>query len=299
MVISLAGEEIRGGINIMQFNPFLMYFQFGLPLLIIGILLIALRVIAVKRYHAERLTAGETTALGKLGKNLANTPFPSFNIFMLVTLSVGIIYVLLSIFQQLGFEDMVLLEDMVLPLGVLALGLTVVMSLFYTVTVRGRATWWFGKIIRDHQHYNHQEWVIQKRLVELIREKEGSDNFRAEVARQVFEKLMVQEDITGDAVRKIMASPEGPIDRFEDKTIPNPLWDFKYSLLLMVFCYAAILFISWCVGVGIISDFTIYSGVIMILIGLTLVSVCGVFIEGRIASRKRLRLRIEMASSEA
>ncbi|MHA2047464.1 MAG: hypothetical protein ACW99G_21980, partial [Candidatus Thorarchaeota archaeon] len=86
MVISLAGEEIRGGINIMQFNPFLMYFQFGLPLLIIGILLIALRVIAVKRYHAERLTAGETTALGKLGKNLANTPFPSFNIFMLVTL---------------------------------------------------------------------------------------------------------------------------------------------------------------------------------------------------------------------
>ncbi len=53
MVISLAGEEIRGGINIMQFNPFLMYFQFGLPLLIIGILLIALRVIAVKRYSGD------------------------------------------------------------------------------------------------------------------------------------------------------------------------------------------------------------------------------------------------------
>ena len=276
----------------MQFDPFLMYFQFGLPLLIIGILLIALRVIAVKRYHAERLTAGETTALGKLGKNLANTPFLSFNIVMLVTLSVGIIYVLLSIFQQLGFEDMVL------PLGVTALGLTVVMSLFFTVTVRGRATWWFGKIIRDHQHYNHQEWVIQKRLVELMREKEGSDNFRTEVAGQVFEKLMVQEDITGDAFRKIMASPEGPIDRFEDKTIPNPLWDFKYSLLLMVFCYAAILFISWCFGVGIISDITIYSGMILILIGLTLVSVCGVFIEGHIASRKRLRLQIKMASSE-
>lgn len=292
MVISLAGEEIHGGINIMQFDPYLMYFQFGLPLLIIGILLTALRVVAVKRYHAERLTAGETTALGKLGKNLANTPFPSFNIFMAVTLSLGIVYVLLSIFRQLGFEDMVL------PLGVTALGLTIVMSLFYTVTVRGRATWWFGKIIRDHQHYNHQEWVIQKRLVELMTEKEGSDNFRAEVARQVFEKLMVQEDITGDAVRKIMASPEGPIDRFEDKTIPNPLWDFKYSLLLMAFCYAAILFISWCFGVGIISDLAIYSDVIMILIGLTLLSVCGVFIEGHIASRKRLRLRIEMASSE-
>ncbi|MFW9863588.1 MAG: hypothetical protein ACFFET_14950 [Candidatus Thorarchaeota archaeon] len=292
MVISLAGEEIHGGINIMQFDPYLMYFQFGLPLLIIGILLTALRVVAVKRYHAERLTTGETTALGKLGKNLANTPFPSFNIFMAVTLSLGIVYVLLSIFRQLGFEDMVL------PLGVTALGLTIVMSLFYTVTVRGRATWWFGKIIRDHQHYNHQEWVIQKRLVELMTEKEGSDNFRAEVARQVFEKLMVQEDITGDAVRKIMASPEGPIDRFEDKTIPNPLWDFKYSLLLMAFCYAAILFISWCFGVGIISDLAIYSDVIMILIGLTLLSVCGVFIEGHIASRKRLRLRIEMASSE-
>ncbi|MHA2004504.1 MAG: hypothetical protein ACW960_10395, partial [Candidatus Thorarchaeota archaeon] len=179
MVISLAGEEIRGGINIMQFDLFLMYFQFGLPLLIIGILLIALRVVAVRRYHAERLTTGETTGLGKLGKNLANTPFPSFNIFMLVTLSVGIIYVLLSIFQQLG------IEDMVLPLGVTALAMTVVMVPFYTVNVRGRATWWFGKIIRNHQQYDHQEWVIQKRLVELIREKEGSDEFRAKVAQQV------------------------------------------------------------------------------------------------------------------
>ena len=239
MVISLAGEDICGGINILQFDPFLMYLQFGLPFLITGILLTILRVVAVKRYRAERLTAGEATSLGKLGKNLANTPFLSFNMPMLVTLAVGFIYVLLSIFQQLGFEDMIL------PLGFTALGMAVVMSLFYTVTVRGRTIWWFGKIIRDHQQYDHQEWVIQKRLVELRREKEGSDNFRTEVARQVFEKLMVQEDITGDAVRKIMASPEGPIDRFEDKTIPNPLWDFKYSLICMVFCYASILFLSY------------------------------------------------------
>ncbi|MHA2004551.1 MAG: hypothetical protein ACW960_10630 [Candidatus Thorarchaeota archaeon] len=293
MVISLAGEEIRGGINIMQFDPFLMYFQFGLPLLIIGILLIALRVIAVKRYHAERLTAGETTALGKLGKNLANTPYLSFNIFMLVTLSVGIISVLLSIFQQIGFEDMVL------PLGVTALVMTAVMVPFYTVTVRGRAIWWFGKIIRDHQQYDHQEWVIQKRLVELIREKEDSDEFRAKVVQQVLEKLMALENMTGDAVRKIMADPAGPIDRFEDKTIPNPLWDFKYSLFLMVFCYATILILTWGLAIGIVTDFAMYSSVVIILIGLTLVSVCGVFIEGRIASRKRLRLRIEMASSEA
>ncbi len=275
----------------MQFDPFLMYLQFGLPFLITGILLTILRVVAVKRYHAERVIAGKTTSLGNLGKNLANTPFLSFNIPMLVTLSVGFICVLLSIFQQLGFEDMIL------PLGITALAMTVVLVPFYTVTVKGRAVWWFGKIIRDHQHYNHQEWVIQKRLVELLREKEGSDKSRAEVAQQVLERLMSQENMTGDAVRKIMADPAGPIDRFEDKTIPNPLWDFKYSFFMMVFCYAAILFLSWCVGVGIISDFAIYGNAIMILIGLTLVSICGIFIEGRIASRKRHRLQIEIASS--
>ncbi|MHA2005409.1 MAG: hypothetical protein ACW960_15170, partial [Candidatus Thorarchaeota archaeon] len=89
-----------------------------------------------------------------------------------------------------------------------------------------------------HQQYDHQEWVIQKRLVELIREKEGSDEFRAKVAQQVLEKLMALENMTGDAVRKIMADPAGPIDRFEDKTIPNPLWDFKYSLLCQFVVYS-------------------------------------------------------------
>ena len=277
----------------MQFNVFLTaYLRVALLLLSIGILLTILRVVAVKRYHAQRVTTGETSSLGTLGKNLANTPFPSFNIPWLVTLSVGIVYVLIYIFEQLGFENMVL------PLGITALGMTVVMGLFYTVTVRGRAILWKGKIIRDHQHYGHQEWVIQKRLVELMREKEGSDKFRAEVAQRVLEALMAQESMTGDAVRRIIADPAGPIDRFEERTIPNPLSQFKVSLSLMVFSYIAVLVLTWGFAVGILLDFGVYSRILLILIGLVLVSICGFFIEGRIASGKRNRLRLEMASSE-
>lgn len=275
----------------MQFNVFLTaYLRVALLLLSIGILLTILRVVAVKRYHAERVTTGETSSLGALGKNLANTPFPSFNIPWLVTFSVGIVFVLVYI---LGFENLVL------HLGITALGMTVVMGLFYTVTVRGRAILWKGKIIRDYQHYGHQEWVIQKRLVELMREKEGSDKFRAEVAQRVLEALMAQENMTGDAVRRIMADPAGPIDRFEERTIPNPLSQFKVSLSLMVFSYIAVLVLTWGFAVGIILDFGVYSRIVLILIGLVLVSFCGFFIEGRIASGKRNRLRLEMASSEA
>jgi hypothetical protein len=270
-----------------QFNLFLAYFQFGLPLLTIGILLTILRVIAVKRYHAERLTEGKTTSLGNLGKNLANTQFLTFNITWSVTLAVGLLFVVMSLlmpfFEQLGYENMIL------PLGVFALVLMIVTGLFSTVTVRGRAILWRGRISSNYMQYGHQEWVIQKRLAELVREKEGSDRFRAKVAQKALESLMTQEDMTGDAVRRIMADPAGPIDRFEDRTIPSILWEFKFSYSLMTFSYAGVLVVAWASAVGIISDSSVTTTAVIIFMGLVLLSVCCMLTEGYMASRNRMR----------
>jgi hypothetical protein len=277
-----------------QFNLFLAYFQFGLPLLTIGILLTILRVIAVKRYHAERLIEGKTTSLGNLGKNLANTQFLTFNITWSVTLAVGLLYVVMSLlmpfFEQLGYENMML------PLGIFALVLMIVSGLFYTVTVRGRAILWRGRTISNYMEYGHQEWVIQKRLAELVREIEGSDRFRAKAAQKALESLMTQENMTGDAVRRIMADPAGPIDRFEDRSIPSTLWQFKFSLSLMAFSYIGVLAVSWASTVGIISDFSVTTTAVIIFMGLILLSVCCMLIEGYIASGKRMRFLREKDS---
>ncbi|MFW9804630.1 MAG: hypothetical protein ACFFFC_18370 [Candidatus Thorarchaeota archaeon] len=278
----------------MQFNLFLAYFQFGLPLLTIGILLTILRVIAVKRYRAERLTEGKTTSMGNLGKKLANTQFLTFNITWSVTLAVGLLFVVMSLlmpfFEQLGYENMML------PLAVFALGLMVIDGLFYAATVRGRAILWRGRIISNYKEYGHQEWVIQKRLAGLVREKEGSDRFRAKVAQRALESLMAQEDMTGDAVRRIMADPAGPIDRFEDRTIPSTLWQFKFSLSLMTFSYVGVLAVFWASTVGIISDFSVTTTAVIIFMGLVLLSVCCMLTEGYMASRKRMRFLLEKDS---
>ncbi|MFX1262927.1 MAG: hypothetical protein ACFFAZ_12635 [Promethearchaeota archaeon] len=279
----------------MQFNPFLAYLQLGVPILGIGILLTILWVVATRRYRAERLTADQTTTLGNLGKKIANTQFLTFKIAWSVTLAVGSLFVLMSFlmsfFEQLGYENIIL------PLLVFALGLIVIEGLFYGATVRGRAILWRGRIISNYVEYGHQEWVIQKRLAELVREKEGSDRFRANIAQRTLESLMVREDMTGDAVRRIMADPTGPIDRFEDQNIPSLLSQFKVSISLTVLIYAAVPVMAWGLAVGLISDLATSTRLIIAIIGLLTVSLCSFFIEGYIAIKKRRRLQRKMASS--
>ncbi|MFX0054873.1 MAG: hypothetical protein ACFFAX_11865 [Promethearchaeota archaeon] len=279
----------------MQFNPIIAYLQFGLPLLSIGILLTVLWIVAMRRYQAERLAADQTTSLGNLGKKIANTPFLTFKIAWLVTLSVGVIFVfmafLMPFFEQLGYENIIL------PSAVFALGLIVIYGLFYGATVRGRAILWRGRIISNYVEYGHQEWVIQKRLAELVREKESSDRFRSAVAQKTLESLMVRKDMTGDAVRRIMIDPAGPIDRYEDRTIPSSLWQFKFSLSLMSFSYVGVLVVTWASLVGIISDFSVTSSAVLYLIGLVFVSICCFLMEGYMASRKRKRFQLEKDSS--
>jgi hypothetical protein len=278
-----------------QFNPFRAYLQFGLPLLSIGIFLTVLWVFAMRRYRAERLTADQITTLGNLGKKIANTQFLTFKITWSVTLAVGFIFVLMSFlmyfFEQWGYENIIL------PLLVFALGLIVIEGLFYGATVRGRAILWRGRIISNYVEYGHQEWVIQKRLAELVREKEGSERFRAKVAQKALESLMAREDMTGDAVRRIMADPTGPIDRFEDQTIPSLLSQFKVSISLTVLSYAAMPVLAWGLAVGLISDLAASIRIIIAILGLLTVSLCIFFIEGYIAIKNRRRLQRKMASS--
>ncbi len=250
----------------------------------IGILITILRIAATRRYRAERTSGNGYSNLGRFGKDVVNTPFQSFNILHSVTISLSLVYGLEYFRLFFGFETAIF------PMTLLALGTTLALILYCMGTVRGRAQWRTGRIVRDHQQLGHQDWVIQKRLAELAGEIEKSEKTRVEVAQHTLDKLVAREDMTGDAVRRIIEDPELLAEGFEERKIPSPIWQFKFSLLLISLIYITLVISVWGLVSGFLT-FQVFSSVFLYLIGFTFALICCVSVEGASASKQRRKLQ--------
>jgi hypothetical protein len=272
--------------SFLTFN--LLFFLFFLS---VAVFITALRFAAIKRYQTERRNVETKSALGSLGDRLSNTPFSLYNALHPVLWILVFISAMLLLEDQVSYESIQLLEITVLS------GILFAMVVYFVFTMSGRVRWRVGRIEGDYQAFEHEEWVLQIRLAELVRDTQSSNSSRAEVAQRVLDNLMTKENNTGDTVRQIMATPEQLQDVQQDRTIPNPLRYFKYSLLL---CVALIITMTTSMlllssgsysGLEMATQFFFFSFV------LTGALMCCVCLEGSSVTEKRRKFQSSFAES--
>jgi len=210
------------------------YLLFVIALVILTIVFTILRLLAVRQYHLKRKGDAEDSMLAALGDMVSNTRFSVFDIIYLGFFIVTLSFSLSSLGLLVGYRDLQL------PLLAFAVALTIAYGVFFFRSVRGKAYRRTEKVLDDHQTLGLEDWVLRKHLAELIRESEGDDFTRAEVARTTLENLKRKENKTGDAVCKIMKNPEQLKD-IEPMKSPPRLWKSLRGSLLILVVFAIIL----------------------------------------------------------
>lgn len=254
------------------------------PSLGLVLALMVVRAAATNRYRTERREGG-SSRLGTLGKSLANTPYHSYTLLTTFSVATCVVFGVEYLRAWLG-PDVVLL-----PLAVLAAASLFALILFVNLTVRGSSMWRKGRIVRDHQRFGHQDWVLEKYLAQLQNEISESGGRRKKVAERVLSELMKQEDMTGDAVRRIMGRSEGVADTHPERKISSPFWDLKFTLLLLVVALSALGLLLWASTLNTWFGYEVFMLALPVLL-LSFVSLyCCFCIEVLRVSEKERRLR--------
>jgi hypothetical protein len=245
------------------------------------LLMTVLRVTAIKRYQSERKSAGEKSALGSLGDSLSNMQSIVFNVLhsvlFIFTFESGVF-----LFQdQLGYEN----TQLVLLAGLS--GVLVVLVAYLGLTVDGRAHWREARIESDYQAFGHEDRILQIRLAELVRDTQASTISRVEVAQRVLNRLMVKENKTGDAVRRIMSSPEQLQNVSNGRIIPGPLRYLRVSLFLLAVLVITVTVVFLGVLSGLASFYELAGEAFPLQLVLTAALVCCLCLEGSSANEKR------------
>ena len=260
----------------------LVYFLLSLG---VSILIIIIREIAIKRYQLERRGYTEKSLLGSLGDNLSNTPSVLFKVVLYATFFLTTNF-FLEYLQRQSFY-----EQIAIPVFISIAGLALLVLLYLIIPIRGKVNRRIGSIETEYQTLGYEDLIIQKQLADLVRDSEGQDYTKAEIAKQVIEKLSEKENKTGDAVRRIMTNPESLRKMDGTKLVPKP-WTYLRVTYIFGFAIAATLIVG---TLGTLSGyFSMYDIVIKILplsfvlmIGFTL-CLC---VESTSASEKRRRQR--------
>ena len=205
------------------------YQLFTIALVILTVVFAILRLVAVKQYRLKRKGEAEDSMLASLGELVSNTRMSVFDIIFFIIYIPAISFGLSTLGLLVGYGNLQL------PLLLVAGGLLLFVGVFPFLTVRGKAYRRTERVLDDHQTLGFEDWVIRKHLAELLRESEGDDFTRAEVARTTLENLKKKENRTGDAVRQILENPERLKD-IEPMKVPPSLWkSLRGSLLILVF----------------------------------------------------------------
>ena len=254
----------------MQSSGFLSSFQMLFIVLVILLIVITiLRLMAVKQYRLKRKGDAEESILASLGDMLSNTRMSLFDV-----IHIGIFILT----QSLGLSYLGLLvghSNLQLPLLVVAVVLILVYGGFLFRTVRGKAYRRTERILDDHQSLGHEDLVIRKHLAELLRESEGDDFTRGEVARATLENLKGKENRTGDAVRQIMENPEQLRD-IKPMKIPPRLWkSLRGSLLILVVFAVFLLYFAYSYISGSMSYYDVFmNGLALFFVMMLLLILC-------------------------
>ena len=260
----------------------LVYFLLSLG---VSILILLVKEIAVKRYQLERRGYAERSALGSLGDNLSNTPSVLFRVVLYATFFLTINFFLEYLRRQPFYEQIAI------PVFISMAALALLILLYLIVPISGRINRRINSIETEYQTLGYEELIIRKQLADLLRESEGQDYSKVEIARQVIEKLSKKENRTGDAVRRIMTNPESLRDMDGTKPVPRP-WTYLRVTYVLGFAFAATLIVG---TLGkLVGYFSMYDIVIkvlplsfVLLLGFTL-CLC---VESTSASEKRRRMR--------
>ena len=273
------------GIFVQQSGILTMNLLFFLLFLSMAVFITALRFAAIKRYQTERRNVDSKSALGSLGDRLSNTPFLLYNVLHPVLWLLVFISAMLLLEDQFSLQSIQLLEIAVLS------GILFVMGASFAFTVTGRAYWRVGRIESDYQAFGHRAWVLQIRLAELVRDTKSLNTSRAKVAQRVIDNLMTKENMTGDAVRQIMSSPEQLQDVRQDRTIPRPWRYFKFSLLLFGAIGITVVISALGISIGGLPGYDIAMKLFPFALVLTAALVCCMCLEGSSANERRRKFQ--------
>jgi hypothetical protein len=276
------------GIFVQQSGFFTVNLLIFLLLLSTAVFITVLRFIAIKRYQSERKNVEAKSALGSLGDRLSNTPFMSYNVIH------PVLYILAFTYGMLLLEDGFSYESVQLSEAIVLSAILLVMAAYFAFTVDGRMHWRIGRIEADYHAFENQAWTLQIHLTELKEDAQSSSKFRAKVAKQVIDNLMAKENMTGDAVRLIMSSPEQLQDVQKGRTVPNPLKYFKFSLLLIGAIAITVAISALGISVGGASGYDIAVTMFPLTLVLTIALVCCVCLEGSSADERRRKYQYRL-----
>jgi hypothetical protein len=273
------------GIFVQQSGIPTVYLLIFLMVLSAAVFITALRFAAIKKYQNERRNAKARSALGSLGDRLSNTPSSLYNVMHPVLYIFAFTLGIPLLENRFSYDSVVLSEIIVLS------GILFVMVAYFGFTVSGRVRWRVSKIEADYQAFEHEGWVLQVRLAELVLATQSSNTSRAEMAQRVIDNLMTKENMTGDAVRQLMSTPEQLQDVQRDRTIPNPLRYFKFSLLLFGAIGITVVISALGISIGGLPGYDIAMKLFPFALVLTGALVCCVCLEGSSANEKRHKLQ--------
>jgi hypothetical protein len=257
--------------------------QICLIFAVLGVALTLLRVVALSRYRAER-EAGVFSSLGSLGNQLANTPFLLYNVLFSVSIALSVVFGLEAVRNIVGTSVLLI------PLALASLGLLVAFVAFNIMTTRGRVTWRKGRVVREHQRLGHQDWILERHLSRLLKEKESSDPKQREVADRVLTELKTQEDKTGDSVRRLLDERTEMADSHPERRIPSLLWEFKFTLtVILLACATSVVMLSG-ISIGPWTAVDLFTALGPVFIAFLPLTWCVFCIEAMLASNRDRRL---------
>jgi hypothetical protein len=261
----------------------IVYLETFLLFLVLSVALTLLRIAAVSHYRAERWT-GRFSALGSLGDRLSNTPFLGYNLLFSVTIALSVVFGLEMLRGFLG------MSALLLPLALASLGLFVALVAFSKLTIRGRVMLRTGKVVREHQRLGHQDWILERHLSLLMKEKESPSLREREVADRVLAALKEQEDRTGDSVRRLLEERTEIVDSHPERAIPSILWEFKFTMAFIILaCITLVLMFSG-VSIGSWTAVDLFTALGPLFIAFLPVTWCVFCIEASLASDRDRRL---------
>jgi hypothetical protein len=232
------------GISVQSYVFFVTTLSLFVLFLSASLILTATYLAAIKRYQAERKGVGSESILGALGDRLSNTAptwfYVPYMVLIVVTVYTGVFL----------FGNQFSLDTRTLVIIAVLGGILLVEVAYLNLTTSGRSRWRLSKITSEYYVFGNEDWVLQIRLAELMRDVEQPKSFRSNVARSVLDRLMTRENLMGDAVRRIMSDPEHLQNAADSSTIPGQWRYFRFSILLSIpFAIAMIIFtlgaLSW------------------------------------------------------
>lgn len=213
----------------MQSYVFLVTMQLLFILFLSALLILtAIYLAAVKRYRAERKGIGRGSILGTLGDRLSNTMASWFWVPYIVLI---IVIIETGVFL---FGGQISLDTQTLIIFAILGSILLVEVAYINLTTSGHARWRLSKIVGEYRAFGNEDWVLQIRLAELMRDAKGTKSFCSNTAKSVLDRLMARENLMGDAVRRIMSDPEQLQNAADSSTIPGALRYFRFSMILSI-----------------------------------------------------------------